>query len=36
MGATKKATRSVLSEPDFSHFDVMLLIMQHHAELMLQ
>jgi transposase-like protein len=35
MGETKKATRSVLSELDFSAIDSMLLIMQRHSELML-
>jgi len=35
MGQTKKAGRSVLSELDFSNFDLMLLIVHRHTELML-
>jgi transposase-like protein len=35
MGQTKKTTRTVLSELDFSNFDLMLLIVHRHTELML-
>jgi hypothetical protein len=35
MGQTKKNTRPVLSELDFSNFDLMLLIVHRHTELML-